>query len=55
MTISESGRDSYGAPAGLHDDLVLALSLAGWQAERDVEHLRRPVRKVSPYLNIFQI
>lgn len=56
VTISESGRDSYGAPAGLHDDLVIALSLAAWQAERDVrDHLRRPVRKASPYFNVFQI
>ena len=56
VQLSETGRDTYGAAGGLHDDLVIALSLAAWQAERDVEqHLRRPTRKVSPYLNIFQI
>ena len=56
VQLSETGRDSYGAAAGLHDDLVIALSLAAWEAERDVrEHLRRPTPKVSPYLNVFQI
>jgi hypothetical protein len=32
-TTSESGHDSYGAAAGNHDDLVLALSLAFWTGE----------------------
>ncbi len=32
-TRSETGHDSYVAPPGSHDDLVLALSLAVWLAE----------------------
>lgn len=32
-TTSETGYDSYGAAAGSHDDLVLAVSLALWTAE----------------------
>ena len=56
VQLSETGRDSYGAAGGLHDDLVIALSLAAWQAARDVEHyLRRPVRKVPPDFSIFRL
>ncbi|HEY2209216.1 MAG TPA: hypothetical protein VGH26_07980, partial [Gaiellaceae bacterium] len=32
-TTNERGYDTYSAPSGSHDDLVLALSLALWTAE----------------------
>jgi hypothetical protein len=34
FAISRGGRDSYEASAGSHDDLVIALGLALWSAER---------------------
>lgn len=37
VTLTDSGRDTYGAPdwrAGAHDDLVLALALALWKSEQ---------------------
>lgn len=40
--ISENGTETYTAPSGRHDDLVLALSLALWLARK---------RPVNPYLN----
>ena len=56
VELSATGRDSYGAAAGLHDDLVIALSLAAREAARDVEHhLRHPVREVPPDFSIFQL
>jgi hypothetical protein len=45
-TISERGNDTYGAPSGSHDDLVLALSLALWTAEN-----RRPAARHYPIGN----
>ncbi|MGD0894547.1 MAG: hypothetical protein ABSA08_00770 [Acidimicrobiales bacterium] len=33
--LSQRGRDTYEAASGFHDDLVLALSLAIWNAEKD--------------------
>ena len=33
--LSQRGRDSYEAASGFHDDLVLAFSLAVWNAEKD--------------------
>ena len=34
VKISESGHDSYNAREGEHDDLLLAVALASWRAER---------------------
>ena len=30
VRISQAGHDSYGAPSGQHDDLLLAVSLVAW-------------------------
>ena len=43
---NEHGTTSYGAPPGVHDDLVLALSLALWTAEHRPQ-ARRPGRTSS--------
>lgn len=42
-SISDHGADTYTAPIGTHDDLVLALSLALWTAEK------RPATRSSAY------
>jgi len=34
IRISASGHDSYSAPSGAHDDLIIAASLALWRANR---------------------
>ncbi len=34
VTVSEGGREKYGARSGGHDDLVLATALAVWRAKR---------------------
>jgi hypothetical protein len=35
QTLSASGRDSYSAPTGQHDDLLSALALSVWLAQRE--------------------
>lgn len=45
-TTNDRGYDSYGAVSGSHDDLVLALSLALWAAERRPP-ARKPARRLS--------
>ena len=50
-----SGRYTYGAPSGMHDDTVIALALAWWQAQGTFEQAgdiayAQPVRfSASPY------
>jgi len=43
--ISASGHDSYSAPSGAHDDLIIAASLALWRA------LAAPTPSASPTLS----
>jgi hypothetical protein len=45
---SDSGMHSYGAAAGAHDDLVLALSVALWTAENKPAVRRRGRTTSSP-------
>jgi len=37
METLKSGRIRYGAPAGMHDDIVISLALAAWAGARDNE------------------
>jgi hypothetical protein len=53
VEISESGRDTYNAREGTHDDLLLATALAAWKAHRDAEPLHRPARITPPTTNLF--
>jgi len=44
VKLSAEGRDSYGAEAGMHDDLVLAVGVALWHAEWE----RTTARRLDP-------
>ncbi len=48
VEISESGKDSYEARAGVHDDLVLSVALAAWRARRDADRLRHTTKLIPP-------
>jgi hypothetical protein len=50
---SDSGFDSYAAGGGAHDDLVVALALACWQALRTERvYMRVPVQGISEFLPV---
>lgn len=55
VEISQSGRDTYEARQGVHDDLVLAVALATWRARGDTGALRRALRPLPPDFTLLRV